>query len=114
MKRNLNCVAVWFACLGLALIIGFGSIIVTALTGGYNKEANYYARTVVVVGIDESQDLVTVVDAVGYEWQFTGCDDCQIGDSFALVMDTNGTESILDDEIVNIHYERIDLLMAGE
>lgn len=64
-----------------------------------------YVRTMEVVNLNYTDDIVTCVDAVGYEWQFYGCEDYAEHDLVACVMDTKGTENtILDDEIIDTYY----------
>ena len=68
---------------------------------------NVYAKTAIVTEIDRKNDLVTVRDGVGYEWQFYGVEDWMIGDYASMVMYDNKTESIFDDIIIDVKYEII-------
>lgn len=68
---------------------------------------NVYAKTAIVTEIDRKNDLVTVLDGVGYEWQFYGVEDWMIGDYASMVMYDNKTESIFDDSIIDVKYEII-------
>lgn len=62
-------------------------------------------RCMVVTQLDYNTDTVTCVDAVGYEWQFYGCEDYAINDMVCTLMDNNGTEdTILDDIIIDAEY----------
>ena len=68
---------------------------------------NVYAKTAIVTEIDRKNDLVTVRDGVGYEWQFYGVEDWMIGDYASMVMYDNKTKSIFDDSIIDVKYEII-------
>lgn len=63
-----------------------------------------YPACAVVVALDRENDLVTVQDAVSFQWQFSGVEDWYIGDIAALLMYDNGTPSIRDDEIVDAKF----------
>lgn len=65
---------------------------------------NYYAMTAVVSDLDYAGCVVTVENANGFSWCFSGTEDWIIGDVASLIMDGKGTETILDDEIVSIRY----------
>lgn len=66
-----------------------------------------YGNVGKVIELDRENDIVTVIDGVGYTWQFTECDDWQINDYVSFVMYDMGTESITDDVIIDYHYEII-------
>ena len=57
------------------------------------------AGTVTVAG-----DTVYVTDSTGNVWSFEGAEDWQTGDQAAMLMDDNGTETIYDDEVLQIRY----------
>lgn len=76
----------------------------------------FYPRAGIVTALDRSADLVTVTDAAGYDWQFTGVEDWERGDLAALLMDDNGTpDSILDDRVTEVRYSgtMFDFLQEG-
>ena len=63
-------------------------------------DTHYTRKDCVVVGYVE--DVVTVEDSCGYEWQYIG-EGYEIGDVVDLVMYTNHTDNyIYDDEIVEV------------
>jgi len=64
-----------------------------------------YAQVLEVVEIKD--DLVYMVDWDGNEWIWEGAEDWNIGDFAAATMNTNGTEIIYNDIIVNLRYTRI-------
>jgi hypothetical protein len=64
-----------------------------------------YAQVLEVVEIKD--DLVYMIDWNGNEWIWEGAEDWNIGDFAAATMNTNGTEIIYDDIIVNLRYTRI-------
>ena len=64
-----------------------------------------HMRAMIVTQLDYTQDIVTCVDAVGFEWQFYGCEDYAINDLVCTLMDDNGTpDTILDDIIIDAEY----------
>lgn len=79
--------------------------LMATLNGTPVKEHNTYVRTMEVTQLDYTQDIVTCTDAVGYVWEFYGCEDYAEGDLVACKMDTMGTEdTILDDAIIDTYY----------
>lgn len=68
------------------------------------EEHDFYAKVGIICRMDYDNDIVYVVDFFGEEWSFFGCDEWDIGDIVAAVMDTMGTELIYDDEIVSVTY----------
>lgn len=79
--------------------------LMASLNGAPIEQHSIYVRTMEVVQLDYTQDIVTCVDAVGYEWEFYGCEDYAEHDLVSCIMDTMGTEdTILDDAILNTSY----------
>jgi hypothetical protein len=69
------------------------------------EQHSIYVRTMQVVQINYEADLVSCIDAVGFEWEFYGCEDYAENDLVSCIMDTMGTEeTILDDAILDIYY----------
>lgn len=79
-------------------------IFVMCVMVAHGEESNFYAKVGVVFRMDYIENIVYVVDFFGEEWSFFGCEDWDIGDFVAAVMDTMGTELIYDDEIVSVTY----------
>ncbi len=69
-----------------------------------NGNEEIYPRTMVVSEIDAGSDTVVLTDSVGFEWEFYGIEDWQVGDICSCIMDDNGTENIEDDIIVDAKY----------
>lgn len=69
-------------------------------------ERGIYAKSMMVCDIDLHNSIITVVDAQGYEFEFS--DDCpedyMINDLVACTMDNMGTTTILDDALINAYY----------
>lgn len=79
--------------------------LMASLNGAPVEEHSIYVRTMEVIELNYETDLVTCVDAVGFEWQFYGCEDYFEHDLVACIMDTVGTENtILDDVILDTYY----------
>lgn len=64
----------------------------------------FYALTTQVVEIDRDAGIVTVEDANGNLWEFEGVEDWEVGDCASMIMSDNGTDTIFDDEILDIRY----------
>ena len=69
-------------------------------------ERGIYAKSMMVCDIDMNNSIITVVDAQGYEFEFS--DDCpedyMLNDLVACTMDNMGTTTILDDALINAYY----------
>lgn len=79
--------------------------LMVTLNGTPVEQHSIYVRTMEVVQLDYTQNVVTCVDCVGFEWQFYGCEDYNEYDLVSCIMDTMGTEdTILDDAILNVEY----------
>lgn len=63
-----------------------------------------YPKAGIVTAIDRDADTVTFTDGAGLDWSFYGVEDYMVGDYVAAIMDDNGTENVLDDEIVTVRY----------
>lgn len=91
-----------------SLIALLGAVSAVSFAGasyaGEPAPKNYYAMTAVVSSLDYEKDTVTVENANGFTWCFSGTEDWEVGDVASLVMDDNGTEIIFDDEIISARY----------
>lgn len=65
---------------------------------------NLYPLSARIVSINETADEITAEDVNGNLWRFTGAEDYEINDTVALIMNSKGTRSIKDDEIVSSRY----------
>ena len=72
-----------------------------------DTSSDIYPMTMVVTEVDLYEDLVTLRDYCGFEWQFWGTDDWQPGDICSCIMNTEGTASIFDDSIVDVRYSGV-------
>lgn len=79
--------------------------LILTLNGASVEVHDTYMRAMVVTDVNYETDIVTCVDAVGFEWQFYGCEDYFEGDLVCTLMDDMGTkETILDDIIIDTNY----------
>lgn len=97
-KINLDFVAIIIGV--LTAFVGIG-ILIGQTT--FPKE-HYYPLTTIVTTINEDYDTVSVEDSNGFIWQFSGVEDWGEGDICSIIMDSKGTNTILDDEIVKTRY----------
>lgn len=70
-----------------------------------NTTEEIYPRTMVVSEINTKSDTVVLTDNTGNVWEFYGVEDWQVGDICSCIMDTNGTENITDDAIIDVRYD---------
>ena len=61
-----------------------------------------YPLTVVVVGLDHDDDIVTCVDGADNFWEFYGIEDWQTGDYASLLMDDNATPNSIYDDVITM------------
>lgn len=73
------------------------------LTGLFmTANINLYPRAMEIVEIDTKANEVVCVDALGHEWGFYGSDNLSEGDLVICMIDTKGTDTFSDDEIVDV------------
>ena len=63
-----------------------------------------YTKAGIVSGFDFENDLVFVSEATGNEWSFYGIEDWMVGDIAIMTIFDIGSESIYDDEIIDVTY----------
>ena len=80
-------------------------VMVLTMVMAMTCKAETYPLTTVVVDVDRMEDVVTVIDFNGNEWQFDGCEDWFVGDVCSMVMDDMNTDIVYDDEIVDLRYD---------
>ena len=68
------------------------------------KKTENYPLTTIVTEINPEIDVVSITDNNGFVWQFYGIEDWEEGDICSVIMNDNGTETILDDIIVTTRY----------
>lgn len=74
------------------------ALIVTTAT------AEVYPQTFLVMEVDYSNDIVTMIDFNGNEWIIEGAEDWMEGDIASAIMEDNNTITIYDDEIITLRY----------
>ena len=68
--------------------------------------AELYPLSGLVIDVDHWEDCITVADFYGHTWVWEdGAEDWDEGDLVAMIMDDNGTPSVLDDTIWEIQYQ---------
>lgn len=66
------------------------------------RNANHeYADCGVVTEINDNEDYVTLQMQNGNEFTFYGAEDYMTGDLVAVIMNSNGTQNVIDDEIIS-------------
>ena len=68
--------------------------------------ADVYPCSFLVEELDYDVDAVTFSDMLGEQWLWQGCEDWQVNDLAAAIMDDNGTpQTVYDDVIVKVYYQ---------
>ena len=87
-KRNILTVVVVIA----------GLVVLVLVTGIVGYIETHYTREAEVIEL-ESDSVVVVEDATGNEWAFEG-EGYAVGDKVTMKMHTNGTDSIITDDVI--------------
>lgn len=95
-KLNETVCQILFILMAIALGFQFGALVMSQ---------HVYGRSGVVTELDYQNDEVIWVDDVGFEWSFKEIDDWSVGDGVVVVNFDHYTESIYDDETVDIKYQ---------
>jgi hypothetical protein len=67
-------------------------------------ENKTYPLTAKVIKVNKKKNVVTVQDYSRNKWKFRGCEDYEDGDIVSMLMDSNGTEKVTDDIILQVRY----------
>lgn len=94
--------------LALALTIIMVSAPVSAAPTTDGECKDLYPLTGIVTEVEhmEDTDLITMTTANGnqFSWYADSIDDWFINDLVSCIMNSNGTDEVYDDEIVDVHY----------
>ena len=63
-----------------------------------------YPETARIVELNYDEDIVIVETFTGFLFSFYGCEDWSIGDCCSMIMSDNGTETMLDDQVIVAEY----------
>lgn len=87
------------------MLLAAAVLIVAAI--GFRFDARHsglYPLSGVVTGFDLTSNSVIVMDASGGIWCFAGIEDWHVGDIAAFIVDSYGTDEVVDDRIVSVRY----------
>lgn len=104
MKKNFIYYVSYVVCMSAALL-ALGAMCAGSAEAIPASSEKTYALMCEVVELDKTNDTVTVEDYNGNLWSFVGVEDWAIDDTCAMVMNDKGTESIYDDEVINVRFE---------
>lgn len=68
------------------------------------EQSEIYPMTAKVIKVNRKRNVVTVRQYNGNTWKFRGCEDYTKGDVVSMLMDSNGTENVKDDVILQVRY----------
>jgi hypothetical protein len=74
------------------------------LIGALLSQHIIYPDVMIVVDLDRENDLVTVETSTGHDFQFRGCEDWMIGDLAGVLMYSNMTDDVRDDQVLRAQY----------
>ena len=77
---------------------------ILALITSLTMTLGLYPTTCKIVNLDRVNDIVTMQTSTGIEYQFDGCEDYDTNDLVSVIMFNNGTDSVLDDAVICVHY----------
>ena len=66
--------------------------------------SHVYPLSGTIVAVIPDNDIIVIQDYNGNIWEWSGIEDWYEGDIAAMIMYDNNTESIYDDEIIDIMY----------
>ena len=76
--------------------------LIIILFSGCGKIEKYYPETGKVISV--SGDVVTVETCTGNLFEFYGSEDWMIGDCVSMILNSCGTPTVEDDEILKVKY----------
>ena len=77
---------------------------ILALITSLTMSLGLYPTTCKVVNLDRVNDIVTMQTSTGIQYDFYGCEDYDENDLVSVIMFNNGTDSVLDDAVICVHY----------
>ena len=77
------------------------ALVLMAMVLVIGAQAEPYSMTTIVVDLDYDNDVVTVMDFNENLWEFYGCEDWFLMDVCSMTLESNDTDSIYDDEIID-------------
>ena len=98
MGKRIYCVV----SVAVVIALVFAAAVIVEERYMRSRERDIYPKGVIVEELDYYDDSVIVSDANGFLWSFQGCEDYEVGDILALIMDGRGTPEIFDDAIVDV------------
>lgn len=95
------------AILLIALIlIAIVIVNIFVLRAFFHKQTDQiYAKITIVQTVDTEHDTVVVKDANSNTWTFSGVEGWNINDVCSCLMDSKGTTSVYDDEIISTRHD---------
>lgn len=100
MKRKID-----IAVMVFGLICAILALILFICKNQSQIKVTEYPHVGVVTYVDNNNKSIRITDNNGYVWEYHDVEDWQVGDVCAMIMNDNGTNTILDDIIVKIKYE---------
>lgn len=104
MKKAISIIAI----VGISFasfMIGMSVKVMTQNNENTQRENNnLYPLTTRVIQIDEDSDCVSIEDCNGNLYSFIGIEEWETDMTCTVIMDSKGTKTIYDDEIVSVRY----------
>ena len=102
--KGLAIIAAWAVGIVVSAIVGCAFLAPQEQVSAETIPSEYVLRTE-IVEVDLLEDCVVCEDINGEAWEFYGADDFQQGEFVLLLMNDNATETIYDDEVLDVRLD---------
>lgn len=102
--KGLAIIAAWVVGIVVSAIVGCAFLTPQEQVSAETIPSEYVLRAE-VVEVDPFKDCAVCEDINGEAWEFYGADDFQQGEFVLLLMNDNATETIYDDEILDVRLD---------
>lgn len=102
--KGLAIITAWVVGIVVSAVVGYVFLAPQKQVSAETIPSEYVLRAE-VVKVDFLDDGVMCEDINGEAWEFYGADDFQQGEFVLLLMNDNATETIYDDEVLDVRLD---------
>ena len=102
--KGLAIIAAWVVGIVVSAIVGCAFLAPQEQVSAETIPSEYILRAE-VVEVNPLEDTVVCEDINGEAWEFYGADDFQQGEFVLLLMNDEATETIYDDEVLDVRLD---------
>ena len=102
--KGLAIIAAWVVSIVVSAIVGCAFLTPQEQVSAETIPSEYVLCTE-IIEVDPLEDCVVCEDINGEAWEFYGADDFQQGEFILLLMNDNATETIYDDEALDVRLD---------